>query len=62
MSDDSKSNSTTGGILSLGWLVAVVLSWLTNHSVLWCVLHAFCGWFYVAYWLCVNDMWRWWVR
>ncbi len=49
MSDNSRS-STAGGI-TLGGLLAVILSWTVNHSVVWCILHFLCGWFYVIYWL-----------
>ncbi len=47
---DSRSSAAGGGI-TLGSLLAVVLSWTVNHSVLWCILHFFCSWFYVIYWL-----------
>lgn len=33
-----------------GGILAVVLSWATNKSVLWCLMHWICGWFYVVYW------------
>lgn len=49
MSDNSRS-STAGGI-TLGGLLAVILSWTVNHSVVWCILHFLCGWFCVIYWL-----------
>jgi hypothetical protein len=48
MSD--KSSSAAGGI-SLGSLLAVILSWSVNHSVVWCVVHFCCSWLYVIYWL-----------
>jgi len=44
-------NASTGGGITLGALLAVVLSWSVNHSVVWCILHFFCSWFYVIYWL-----------
>lgn len=35
--------------ISVGALIAALLSYEHNHSVAWAILHAFCGWFYVLY-------------
>jgi hypothetical protein len=43
-------DSKTSGI-TLGALLAVILSWGVNKSVLWAILHAFCGWIYVIYYV-----------
>lgn len=43
------SNNSSSGI-GLGSVIAAILSWTTWHSVLWCILHAIFGWFYVIYW------------
>jgi hypothetical protein len=42
-----------GGIVgSIGAVLAALLSWSVNHSVLWALVHAFFSWFYVIYhWL-----------
>lgn len=42
-----------GGIFgSIGAVLAAILSWQTNHSLLWALVHAFFSWFYVLYhWL-----------
>ena len=32
-----------------GVTVAVCVSWIFNHSVLWAIFHGFLNWFYVAY-------------
>jgi len=40
--------SATYGI---GTIIAICISWSMNHSVLWCIIHALFGWFYVIYWL-----------
>ena len=40
-----------GGGITLGSLLAVILSWTVNHSIIWCILHFFCSWFYVIYWI-----------
>ena len=37
--------------VGLGNVVAAILSWSANHSVLWCILHGFYAWFYVVYYL-----------
>jgi hypothetical protein len=42
-------NKTSSGI-GIGTVLAIILSWTSNHSVLWAILHAFCSWFYVIYW------------
>lgn len=51
MSDDSGHSGATGGGIGLGAIIAVVLSWSANHSVLWAILHGILGWFYVIYYL-----------
>ena len=43
-----------GGGISLGTLIAIVISWSANHSVLWAIVHGFFGWFYVLYYLLTN--------
>jgi len=35
--------------LTLGSVIAVVISWSINHSIWWCILHGIFGWFYVIY-------------
>lgn len=44
------SDSTNGGI-SLGSVVAGILSWMKWHSVGLAILHAICSWFYVVYYI-----------
>ncbi|MEZ4909433.1 MAG: hypothetical protein R2774_01095 [Saprospiraceae bacterium] len=44
------SNGTMGGI-GIGSVIAIVASWSRNHSVLWAILHAIMGWFYVIYYV-----------
>jgi len=41
------SASSTG--FGIGSLIACCWSWSTNHSILWAIVHTFCGWFYVIY-------------
>ena len=47
----SRRSSAAGGGIGLGTVIAVVLSWSANHSVLWAVLHGFLGWLYVVYYV-----------
>jgi len=35
-------------------MIALALSWSTNHSFWWAAVHFLCGWFYVAYWIVKN--------
>lgn len=46
----SRSNAAGGGI-GLGTVIAAILSWSANHSVLWAVLHGILGWLYVVYYV-----------
>ncbi len=48
---DSSDKIVDAGV-SLGAVIAVVISWSTNKSIFYCILHAVLGWFYVIYyWL-----------
>jgi len=38
----------------LAGVVAAVLSFLVNGSILWAVIHFFCSGFYIVYWLVVH--------
>ncbi len=44
--------STTGiSTATVGLILAVVLSWSRNQSILWAIIHAFFGWIYVVYYV-----------
>jgi len=46
------SSSYSGGIGCMGMagiVLAALISWTLNHSILWAIFHAFLGWFYVIY-------------
>lgn len=45
---ENKASSSGGGI-GIGAVIAIVWSWTTNHSVLWCIVHGIFGWLYVLY-------------
>jgi hypothetical protein len=47
----SRRSSAAGGGIGLGTVIAAILSWNANHSVLWAVLHGFLGWLYVIYYV-----------
>ena len=40
--------------IGLGTIIAVVLSWSRNKSILWAIIHGLLGWLYVIYVLIVR--------
>lgn len=49
------SKKAASGGITLGGLLAVILSWTVNHSIWFAILHFFCSWFYVFYWAIVYS-------
>jgi hypothetical protein len=43
------SNTSTG--VGLGTVIAAIISWSANHSILWLILHGILGWLYVIYYV-----------
>jgi hypothetical protein len=41
--------------IGLGTIIAVVVSWSRNKSILWAIIHGFLGWLYVIYALLVPK-------
>jgi hypothetical protein len=41
--------------VGLGTIVAVVISWSRNRSILWAIIHGILGWIYVIYVLLVGK-------
>ena len=41
--------SALGKSYNLGMMIAVVISYSANHSILWAIIHGLLGWFYVFY-------------
>lgn len=41
--------------VGLGTIVAVVVSWSRNKSILWAIIHGLFGWLYVIYALLVKK-------
>jgi hypothetical protein len=35
--------------ISFGTALAIAISWSTNHSILWAIVHGFLSWLYVIY-------------
>lgn len=40
--------------IGLGTIIAVVISWGRNKSILWAIIHGILGWLYVIYALIVK--------
>jgi len=45
------NNSSSSSGIGIGTVIAIILSWTTNHSILWAILHGIFSWFYVIYWV-----------
>jgi hypothetical protein len=41
--------------IGLGTIIAVVLSWSRNKSILWAIIHGILGWLYVIYVIIVGK-------
>ena len=41
--------------VGLGTIIAVVLSWSRNKSILWAIIHGILGWLYVIYVIIVGK-------
>jgi CheY-like chemotaxis protein len=54
--DPNGRSETTGATIgySIGMTLAMILSWSSNGSVLYCLLHGLLSWFYVIYWVVVH--------
>jgi hypothetical protein len=44
----NQSNAATAGI-GFGSVLAMILSFQLNHSILWAIIHGVCSWFYVIF-------------
>ena len=42
-------NTVVQNGVGLGTIIAVVISWSQNKSILWVIIHGILGWFYVIY-------------
>lgn len=41
--------------VGLGTIIAVVVSWSRNKSILWAIIHGILGWLYIIYVLIVGK-------
>jgi hypothetical protein len=41
--------------IGLGTIIAVVISWSRNKSILWAIIHGILGWLYVIYIIIVGK-------
>ncbi len=56
----SSTTRVIGGNAIPGCVVAVALSYAINKSIFFAILHMFCGWVYVLYWLFTyTDITNW---
>lgn len=54
--DGPSSNGVAlGGGVGLGTIIAIVISWSKNKSILWAIIHGFFGWLYVIYYMITRD-------
>jgi len=44
----------TNGV-GLGTVIAVVVSWSRNRSILWAIFHGICSWLYVIYYIATDQ-------
>ena len=52
---NTASQAAVQGGVGLGTVIAVVISWSRNESILWAILHGILGWFYVIYFAIVRQ-------
>jgi hypothetical protein len=55
MSEEQSGGGSAGcfGSFGIGTCIAVIASWMINHSFLWALIHGCFGWLYVCY-LCAG--------
>ncbi len=44
-----------GNGIGLGYVLAIVISWSNNKSILWAIIHGIFGWFYVIYYALTRN-------
>ncbi len=54
MLDPQAAQVATSDGVGLGSVIAVVLSWDRNRSIMWAILHGIFSWFYVIYFACTR--------
>ena len=48
-----------GSSIGFGAVLAIVMSWTANKSILWALIHGVLGWIYVVYYLLSHHDWTW---
>ncbi len=49
MSKGNRQYSVEAGGISVGFILAALLSWQHNHDIIWAIIHGILSWFYVIY-------------
>ena len=57
MSIQYKSTYAPG--IYFGGALAMVISYVQNHSIIWAIIHGLCGWWYVVYYALGYGRWLW---
>lgn len=40
---------------SIGCSLATLMSYKTNGDIIWAILHGFCSWLYIIYWIIFKS-------
>ena len=59
MTDRRNQKVVAGSSIGFGTILAIVMSWTANHSILWAIIHGLLNWIYVIYYLITKDGWTW---
>ena len=43
--------SSIGAGIGIGNIIALVISWSVNHSIIWALIHGILGWLYIVYYV-----------
>lgn len=54
-----KNHTVVKSSLGFGAVLAMVMSWTLNKSLLWALIHGILGWIYVIYYLITKEDWTW---
>lgn len=59
MSNSRRGSVAAGSSIGFGAVLAIVLSWTANKSILWAIIHGILSWIYVIYYLFTRQDWTW---
>lgn len=59
MAKNKSSQLAAGSSIGIGSILAMVMSWTTNKSIIWAVIHGLLNWIYVIYYMFTRDDWSW---